>query len=182
MTNGTETKPLEERTFELEEKKFVASQQWEEIKLALEKGKAKWTALSIIASVFLGSLAIVSSAYLQYATARTQFELKAAELTLQTNDPVVTRTKVDEFAALFPGRLPTDWKSASFDPRNFFSESDDLKNDVAKLLVEHPDRRDDIFLIYGTLFQEGPTQTFLKRLSEKTPNVGTPKPKAPKSK
>jgi hypothetical protein len=158
-------KSIEEQTLDLEREKFEAAKEWEAQKIAIERDKKKWTAVSIVASVVVASITIIASAYLQFAAAQKQFELKAADLTLQTNDPVVSETKGREIDTLYPGTLPNGWQ-ATFRAENFFSESDDLKSEVAKLLIEHPECKDQILVIYGTLFQENKTQDFLKRIRD----------------
>lgn len=77
---------------------------------------------------------------------------------------VDSAVKAREFAVLFPGKMPSSWGCPQFKPEDFYTESDDLKSEVARLITEHPQQRAQIVEIYGTLFEEETTRAFLKRL------------------
>ena len=157
---------IEALKLDFERRKFDLEQEVEAKKIEIDRNKAKWTAYSIMASVLAACLTIIGSAVLQYQSAKTQFELKAAELILQTNDPSVTAIKAQEFGFLFHDKMPEKWDRAreTFQAERYYTESDDLKSEIAKLLIEHPDRRSEIACVYGRLFQEGPTRDFLSRI------------------
>jgi hypothetical protein len=149
---------------DFERRKFDIEQELEARKLEVERTKIKWTAYSIVGSALAACLTIAASGYFQNREAKAQFELKAAELVLQTNDPCVSAIKVREIERLFPNRMPSGWASG-FKPERFYTESDDLKSEIARLVMERPLRdRSEIARVYGTLFRETTTHNFLDRL------------------
>jgi hypothetical protein len=165
-------KEREAQARELEIKKLGFSQHVEEMKLELERHKAKWvvvsvfvTALSILGSVSVAGFTILQSQRLQSQVVDTQFSLKAADLVLQSDDPAVNADKAKRFQELFPRRVPTDW-STHFDWKEHAMENDDMKAQLAKLLAEHPRQSKQIIATYRTLFVDDPTvQNFLGRLT-----------------
>jgi hypothetical protein len=148
---------------DLEAKKLAVERK----KLAVERKKAKWTFFSVVGSVVVACLTIIGSGLLQYLSARTQFELKAADLLLQTNDPDVTAIKAQEFDFLFHDNMSANWENArkSFKAKQFYTESYDLKSQIAKLLIEHPKQRVQIARVYWNLLDnDDPTKAFLTRV------------------
>jgi hypothetical protein len=147
--------------------------------MSLERLKAKLTALSVFvtAASILGSVGIAAFTFhqsekLQKETADTQFALKAADIVLQSDDPEVNANKAARFQNLFPGRVSTDW--SDFDWKKYAEESDDMKLQLAKLLVERPSQCKQIIAMYRTLFQSDPTvQAFLNRLEGIPTSPGT---------
>jgi hypothetical protein len=157
---------------QIEGAKLASEQEIERNKLDLEKRKAKWavisvfvTAFSILGSVTVAGLTIVESHRLQNQAAETQFALKAADLVLQSDDPVVNQDKASRFQELVPDRVPAKW-GENYNANDHVSENDEFKREVAKLLTEHPDRFDQIIATYRTLFANDKTvQAFLDRLT-----------------
>jgi len=103
---------LEERRVAVEEKKI----ELEHEKIRTERLRAWYSSFSIFGSLFVvaGTVALgIWSQYeqsklqhsLQDRQAKAQFELKAAEIVMDTNDPGVTRNKARALQALFPQYL-----------------------------------------------------------------------------
>ncbi len=122
----TETTPsLEERKLSLEEKKLEIEKE----KLKVERLKAWTTGGSIVISLLIAALTISFGVWsqhkqtmtqidLQDKQAKSQFEIKAAEIVMNTNTPRVTHNKAKALLALFPERLPKNF-AESFEAGNF---------------------------------------------------------------
>jgi hypothetical protein len=169
---------LQLKTYELDLQRFAFEKERqrkehdiEEKKLTLERHKAKWstitvlvTAGSILASVSVAGLTIVESQRLQKQAADTQFELKAADLVLNSDDPEVNQNKAARFQELFPNRVPQKW-AATFDWRKYAEENDAMKAELIKLLSEHPEQKNQVIDLYKRLFRDDPTvQRFINRI------------------
>lgn len=152
---------------ELETSRFASTQEIERKKLDSERNKTRWTGMSILGSVTIAAASILGTAYLQNEAAKTQFALKAAEIVLHSDDPEVNANKAIRFQNLFPNRMPAAW-GAKFDWTKYADENDDMKREVAKLVIEHPERKNQIIETYEVLFDEDTTvKSFLTRLTSR---------------
>jgi hypothetical protein len=110
---------------ELEQRKFEFQQQLEAQKLQLEKDKldeqrrqtsitraaAMGTAGSVLVALIIG----LGTIFYQFVLKRRDFEMKAAEIIMQGDNPWVTRAKADGLLKIFRKRLTADF-ATEFDP------------------------------------------------------------------
>ena len=100
-------------------------------KVKLERFKTWWTGIAIIIPLVVAIVTIGFTSQsqhdqaklqleLQTQEAKTQFELKAAEIVMNTESPLGAQIKAKALASLFPDRLPKNF-AASFDP-NLYSK------------------------------------------------------------
>jgi flagellar biosynthesis/type III secretory pathway M-ring protein FliF/YscJ len=89
----------------------------------------------------------------QRQAAQAQFEIKAAELAMNTDSPDVTRGKSLALAQLFPGRLPAGF-AKQFDAQVFGVEETSSKKELIRLLAEKPQQRARIIKDWLQLFPE----------------------------
>jgi hypothetical protein len=167
------TYDLDVKKFEIENQREEANRSLEQEKLALERNRVKWTALSILGSVAVAGISIVGTAALQNSSANAQLRLKAAELVLQSDDPEVNRNKAERFKQLFPSIMDPHW-AENFHWERYADENDDMKRELAELLAEHQDPKEGKRIIetYKALFNEDPTvQSFLARLPDEQARV-----------
>jgi hypothetical protein len=109
-------------------------------KLKVEKFKALWTGISIMVPLLVAVITIGFGVWsqmkqsqnqfeiqklqaeiqseLQRQQARSQFEIKAAEIVMNTETPLGAQTKAKALANMFPDRLPSNF-AASFDPDSY---------------------------------------------------------------
>lgn len=159
---------------DLEAQKFAFTQQIEREKLKVEVEKARWAKLavwftpaSILVSVGIAIAGVLHSQKAQRDAVRAEFELKATEIVLQSDDPEVNWNKACRIQELFKddNRLPMNW-AKHFEWQTYAVENDDLMREVAKLLIEKPDKASNIISTYGALFQSDRTVVdFLNRIS-----------------
>jgi hypothetical protein len=140
---------IEREKMEIEREKI----RLENEKLAIERSKTKWTVASIFIPLLIGALSIAYSAYSQVQQARYDFELKVAELVMSSENPTGSMNRARAIQALFPERLP-DKFAASFDPKLYSvpKTSDSSKKELLKLIVEHPDQKQEIIELWSLLF------------------------------
>lgn len=137
----------------------------EKDKLRVERFKAWWTGASVLGSVLIAASTFGFGVWSQHQTAQAQFEIKAAEIALNTENPSATKNKSEVLAQLFPKRLPPEF-GKQFNPDQF-SEPDpeaDIasKKELLKLLAEKPERRAQIIKDWKALFPDDKWVTDLK--------------------
>jgi hypothetical protein len=134
-------------------------------KLKIERFKAWWTGISVVVSVAIGAGTLLFDVWSQNRTAELQFELKAAEIALNTDNPAITKKKSVVLGQLFPNRLPPEF-SKGFDPILVLEEdkvhgSDDKKM-LIRLLAERPQQRAQILSDWKQLFPSDQWSIILK--------------------
>ena len=143
---------LDERRLKLEEARFAFDQKKYERDRGLEWGKA-WAAIGSV----LVTLGVGLSAYIFQVRARRrdealQFQLKAAEIVMDARDTNQASRKAEFLTKLFPGRLDlleTALKAQHFP---FFGRSQETREDLLKVLAQHPESRGDIIRAWEILF------------------------------
>ena len=110
---------------DLEQRKFEFQQQLEAQKLQLEKDKldeqrrqtwiTRTSAMGTAASVAVALIVGIATIAYQFRLKRRDFEMKAAEIIMQGDNPWVTRAKADGLVKIFRDRLTEDFAS-EFDP------------------------------------------------------------------
>ena len=133
----------QEVPFDLEREKLKMERERLELeckKVELERIKIWWTGVSIFIPLCIAAVTISFSAWsmtqqsklqleiqtqqvktqsdIQDKQARSQFELKAAEIAMNSQTPFEAQTKAKAMANIFPDRLPTSF-AESFDPATY---------------------------------------------------------------
>jgi len=106
--------------------------QIERAKLKIERSKAWWSGVPILAVAATIGFGI----WQQHQQARTEFELKTAEIVMNTDNPDVTRNKATALIGLFPGELPADLPKR-VDPDKFAVDQTDLSSDLFDVISAH---------------------------------------------
>jgi hypothetical protein len=134
---------LDYQRFQLEKRKNIS-----DIVLA-------WvTTLSLIFGVVIPLITIAVNVNSQTKQARHEFELKAAEIVMNTTGPTGTLNRAKAMANMFPDRLPSNF-AASFDPKEYTGDNTNTpKKELIQLLVEHPDQRAKIIETWKKLFPD----------------------------
>jgi hypothetical protein len=131
-------------------------------KLKLERFKAWWTGMSVLVSVLIGATTIWFGVWTQRKTAelqlevqrqsaQAQFEIKAAEIAMNTDNPDVTKGKSIALTQLFPNRL-TPAFAKQFENEAFAPDEIASKKELLRLLATKPDQRAQIIKDWGRLF------------------------------
>jgi hypothetical protein len=157
-----ETQPLsaiDQQKLALERDKL----ELERAKLAAEiRDKERSLYVSWI-QVLIAVLAIGTPIWLAYIQSRTetkrrredevlQFQLKAAEIALDTTESSLAVGKAAALKALFPDRLP-DGFASSLDQKNIsFGPGREMRLQFLKILAEHPDNREFLADVWGIMW------------------------------
>ena len=143
---------LDERRLVLDRERFAFEQKKYDRDHGLEWGKA-WAAIGSV----LATLAVAVSAYIFQLRTRKrdealQFQLKAAEIVMDARDTTQARRKAEFLTKLFPGPLSlldTALKAQNFP---FFGRSVETREDLLKVLAQHPESRSEIIRAWEILF------------------------------
>jgi flagellar biosynthesis/type III secretory pathway M-ring protein FliF/YscJ len=159
------------REQELERERFNHEKEQDGTKASEESRRTNLTAGTLFVSIFVPlTVAAVTFASascnqkeqaeaqlkLQEEQANNQFELKAAEIVMTSDNPKITYNKARAMRALFPGHFPPDF-AATFNPDEFSSNEAGIiqsKKELLNLLAEHPDQRKQIIDTWKQLFPE----------------------------
>lgn len=116
-----EDRTLEERKFDFERLQGSETQKLELQKLQLEQDKLKdenWKTWATGASVLAAFVIGIGTIGYQFRLKRRDFEIKAAEIIMEGNNPRATRNKALALKELFPGRFSDEFASR-FNPSKF---------------------------------------------------------------
>jgi hypothetical protein len=159
-----------ENQLELEQQKFEFDKEMEIRKHALEKSKAILTAGSIALPLIFGLYSINRQIKLARSEreieARNSFELKAADLLLNSKTPGQLHAKAKALMKLFPNApLPTGFADSvkSFDPAEFAGPGTDWKIELFRLLAAPNANKQEVIKLWRQLF---PGDTWIDRLNE----------------
>ena len=136
-----EDRTLEERKFDFERRQGSETQKLELQKLQLEQDKLKdenWKTWATGASVLAAFIIGIATIVYQFVLKRRDFEIKAAEIIMGENNPLVALNKARALRDFFPGRFAADFAS-KFDPSRYgegFAAYNDP--DLKKLVVTPP--------------------------------------------
>lgn len=155
---------------QIEQEKLAFEKVTEARKFYLEMSKAILTALSIALPLIIGLRSInkqIKTAFaLKEVEAKNSFELKAAELLLNSKTPGQLHAKARALMKLFPtAPLPVDFADSvqSFNPGEFAGPSIEWKLELFKILAAHPDQKDSAIKLWKQLF---PADKWIDNLAE----------------
>jgi len=123
--------------FDVEREKVMIEReklQIERERLKLERFKSWWTSASIIIPIVVAATGIAFSVWslnqqartqsaIQAQQAKSQFEIKAAEIVMSSEGPIRAHAKAKALAELFPDRLPENF-AASFEPERYLKSQE----------------------------------------------------------
>jgi hypothetical protein len=157
----------------LEQLKFEFYKELENKKLEMEEKKTWLTTISILSPIGLGlmvlALQLWSTHRLRQRQVSEDFELKAAEIVLQAENPGIARNKALALAALFPARLPSKF-AEHFDPKKFIGPTITPKYEVFRAASAKAQTPQEIFRIWHLLF---PGDGWVKALVDLPPQDAT---------
>ena len=132
-------------------------------KLKLERFKAIWTGISIFIPLLIAVGTIFFNAKNQAEQAQIDFQLKAAEIVMNSSGPSEAKGKAEAMVALFPDYIPADF-AKSFVPLDYGSSKISASQKaLLDLIVEHPDQRNEIIDMWLAV---APYDTWAENLRE----------------
>jgi hypothetical protein len=144
---------------QLSEQQFQFERALEQRKFNLEIFKSLLTAASIAVPLLIGFYAIhrqVKTAFeLKEVEAKNSFELKAAEILLNSKTPGQLHNKAKVLLKLFPkAPLPSEFTELvkSFNPNEFTGPSIEWKVEFFKIVVANYDRKESIIELWRQVF------------------------------
>ena len=157
---------LEQRKIDLEYDRLKQEERIEQAKLAVERSKARWTALSIFIPLIAIAVTLLFNHFselnkaradlaLETKKARADFLLKSAEIIMskQIGDPSEAQMKARVLSEMFRNELPDDL-ATRFDPSKYdypvWSDSN-AKNIFLQVIAQKTDKREFI-QIWRALF------------------------------
>jgi hypothetical protein len=140
---------FEREKLSLEREKFAL----ERTKVALEGRRVTWTALATGVPLLVVALSAFSAVQAQKAQARAQFQLKAAELVVGTDDPYLAQSRSAVLRQLFPELLPTDF-AVSFDAHAMTSTNfNDRLRIAERIMGLDTKKQSDLLDAYSRVFK-----------------------------
>lgn len=111
--------------------------------LRIEKVKAIGTIIAIVVPLLVGATTLVFGLITLKSQSKTAFEIKAAELIMQSPTPWVAEKRVDVLSQIFPERLKG--LKQSFKPEEFPGiRLHEMKMELIRVLAEQPNQRESI--------------------------------------
>jgi len=161
---------------ELSERQFEFLKQIESRKFNLEILKAVLTAGSIALPLLIGFYAIqrqVKTAFeIKEVEAKNSFELKTAEILLNSKTPGQLHSKAKVLLRLFPkAPLAAEFTELvkNFNPNEFSGPSIEWRVEIFKAVAAHPDEKENIIKLWRQLF---PDDEWIKRFeTQSTPTA-----------
>lgn len=126
---------VEKQKLELETWKAHAQYELDAQKAHDERVRTIWTALSIVVSFLAGAGTLLFGIISQRSQAKLQFEMKAAEIVMDSKGPRAARTRAALLHKLFPTRLPEDL-SATINVKELPTSSTESRKELLKMLAE----------------------------------------------
>src|SRR5882757_7317597 len=111
---------LERRKIDLEHDRLKQEERIEQAKLAVERSKARWTALSIFIPLIAIAVTLLFNHFSELNKTKAEFRLKSVEIIMskQTGDPYETQMKARVLSEMFPNELPHGL-ATTFDPSKY---------------------------------------------------------------
>jgi hypothetical protein len=126
---------VEKQKLELESWKSHAQYELDTQKAHDERVRTIWTALSIVVSFLAGAGTLLFGILSQRSQAKLQFEMKAAEIVMDSKGPRAARTRAALLHKLFPTRLPHDL-SATINVKDLRTSTTESRKELLKMLAE----------------------------------------------
>jgi hypothetical protein len=127
-------------------------------RLRHELRQTRWTAVAVFVplAIALGSIAmtlktIANQSELQARQATDQFQMTAANIVVNNNDPDLAYSKALALQQLFPERLPRQWVER-FNPKHYCLPVFEDRMIFARLAIEHPDQRQALNALWQQMY------------------------------
>jgi hypothetical protein len=118
----------------------------------LERQKMKWSAIALGIPLLVAAVSFAATVVGQARQARAQFQLKAAELVINTDDPFMAESRARALLELFPDQMgPTFGERFAGD--NYMGTNFNDRIKIAAQVIEHPEKRDEILRTYLRVFE-----------------------------
>jgi hypothetical protein len=138
---------IEDGSLDLQKERILIEQkrlELEEEKLKIEREKNKWMSLSIFIPLLVVSITLIGGMLNQQMQSKNEFELKAAEIVMDTESVSAARNRARTLAALFPNKLSSDFAEA-FEPEHHSGEIPlETRIELFRQIIEHNDREAEI--------------------------------------
>lgn len=150
---GTRIPPdLELKRYQLEKRRADI----EDRKADIEEEKARWTALSILVPVVLGFATLYWQARTAYKLKEIEWELKAAEVVLNSKSTKAGEERLRALRMLFPHRIDQKFTEA-FDENAFKLPGmayQEKKLELFKAMSANPEKSKEIFRLYAMFYAD----------------------------
>ena len=147
---------------------------------ALERKKAFGTIASLAVPLVAAVVAYVLQLFSRRHDATLQFQLKAAELVMDSRDTEQARSKAEFLTRLFPGRVGAI--ATGKEPLPYFGPTMERREELLRLLAQYPETRGDIVRAWEILFPWNEKHDWFQKLkNETTLSRNTTKPSPPGS-
>lgn len=123
-------------------------------KLEVERIKAKWNAIAVVVPLLAAILTVAFGLWTHNQQAESQFEIKVAEIVMQSGSPMEALGRAQAFMAMFPDRLPKDF-AKPFDPQEFTNQETGVPESKKEFLILLADKgltKEEIVKIWKHLF------------------------------
>jgi hypothetical protein len=154
---------FEEQRIEIEREKLNVEKEgikFERFKLITTSISVCVPLLALFATVFLGI-------WSQKQKDTNDFNLKAAEITLNTDNPWVTYNKAQSLRQIFPKILPDDF-AKTFNPETIGVDETNSKKELFNLIAAHPEHAKQIIQIWMAIF---PGDTWIEDVNKRMEKI-----------
>jgi len=179
---------LEDRRLALERERLTFDREKYERDHALERMKALGTIGSVAVPLLLAIWAYVIQQNLRRRDEALQFQLKTAEIVMDSRDTDQARSKAALLTSLFPDRLGnlkdmlSKDKDKDKDPLPYFGPSMERREELLRMLAQYPESRGDLIRAWEILFPWSLKASWFESLKKDTTlnqNRAAPAPTAP---
>ena len=133
---------------ELEKERLI----FEREKFKQDRANIKIALFSAFIPLLIAALSLGYNFWQEKQRADLEFQLKAAEIIMNTTSPTGSYNRAKALIDLFPDRLPATLLE-SFSPAKYTATVDvDAKNKVIALIIENEDKKDEIIYMYKKIF------------------------------
>jgi hypothetical protein len=157
---------LENQRYEIEKK--MHDEEIELVKLdykekheAYKNKAAKWiarygTTLAILVPLLIAAGTILAGYFSAKRAAQESFDLKIAELVMNSSSPIEMQAKAQSLATLFPDKIDAT-ALANYEPTKFSVTNPERQKELLDLLVAHPERKAEIVALWNAFYGEDST-------------------------
>lgn len=141
---------IEKEKIALEREKFL----FEKEKLKSDRISKVITILTIIIPIIICLVTYYQSTQNLKRQAEIDFELKSAEIIMDTSNVIASYNKAQALKALFPDRIPETF-AERFEPQKYgttSSNNTDSKIKLLTLIIENPDQKELVLKIWQEFF------------------------------
>lgn len=143
---------LEDRKLALDRERLDFDKYKYERDQELEKRKVYVTGLSVAVPLLAAVLAYMVQVWVRKRDETLQFQLKAAEIVMDSRDTNEAMRKGEMLTKLFPKRLDTLKQALQKDTFPYFGPSNERREELLRILAQYPESRKDILAAWEMLF------------------------------